>query len=382
MIPSLLIAGLVLLGPSSQSEEIDPLNLQPSTLPVAEAGRWDDLFEGPDMVKENVPDEVVPMMDRSRTAYLNRDYPAALRAHYETLNAEPDFPPALLELGTVYFRLRRYGDTVTCMERFIRVAPLQAWRTQALAHSYYSLGRYDEARAHYELVLVGIPSSVEAIRGLALTHYRLGDSEIALEHLSQVLELDDKHAEALMWRAQVLYEEERSEEALEAATKARDLDRYSPRPWYLLWQINLDLGKSKDAAAAQREWKRVDALAQQIRSLKGQLLYRPGDYGLAMNLANLQREMGDINGVRQAFNLALVSRPAEMTELSLRIHVLDVLFEMNDRQGAAQAAAALGEVCAEEPEAWKRLQVYYARTGNSEMQVRAGELYLRLSRKE
>jgi len=160
------------------------------------------------------------------------------------------------------------------------------------------------------------------------------------------------------------------------------LERYSPRPWYLLWQINLDLGKSKDAAAAQREWQRVDALAQQLRSLKGQLLYRPGDYGLAINLANLQREMGDIDGVRQAFNQAIVSRPAEVTELSLRVYVLDVLFDMNDKQGAAQAAAALAEVCADEPEAWKRLQLYYARIGNSQMQVRAGELYLRLSRKE
>jgi len=382
MISSLLIAGLLLLGPNAQSEEIDPLNLQPSTLPVAESGRWQELFEGPDMVLERVPEEIVPLMDRSRSAYLNRNYPAALTSYYEILRAQPDFPPALLELGTVYFRLRRYGDTVTCLERFVSVAPLQAWRTQALAHSYYSLGRYDEARAHYGLVLVGIPGSVEAMRGLALTHYRLGDSEAALEHLSKVLELDDQHAEAFQWRAQILYEEERSEEALEAAIQARDLDRYSPRPWYLLWQIHLDLGNTKDAAAAQREWQRVDSLAQQVRSLKGQLLYRPGDYGLAMNLASLQRELGDINGVRQAFNIAIVSRPAEVTELSLRIHILDVLFELNDKQGAAQAAAALGEICADEAEAWKRLQIYYARVGNSQMQVRAGELYLRLSREE
>ncbi len=109
-------------------------------------------------------------------------------------------------------------------------------------------------------------------------------------------------------------------------------------------------------------------------------MYRPTDYGLAMRLATMQQQLGDSAGVRAAFDQAVNCRPEDVTELSLRMHVLDVLFEMEDKEGAAEAAKALARTCKDEPEAWKRLETYFARVGNAEMQVRAGELYLRLSR--
>ena len=382
MITSLLLAGLLSLAPHPQEEATDPYELNPLELPAAEEGTWAELFNGREMVLRVVPPEAIPLMDGCRAAYVQRDYATALASYFDLLETYPDFPPALLELGTVYFRLRRYGDAIVSLERFLTIAPNQVWRTQVLAHSYYSLGRYDDARKHYAAVLEEIPESVEAIRGLALSHYRQGQSELALKELARVVALDNRHAEAYMWQAQILLEEERVEEALVAAKRARDLGRFHPRPWYLLWQIHLDLGNAKPAEAAHREWQRIDSLAQQVRGLEGQLLFRPNDYGLAMRLATLQEELGDSQGVRRAFQQAVRSRPKEVAELGLRLHVLDVLFEMEDTEGAAEAAEALGRYCSEEPAAWKRLETYYARVGNAAMQVRAGELFLRLSRSE
>ena len=380
MIAQTLLLLTVAFGPSLQDEAADSMVRKPSELPVAEPGRWDGLFNGRDVVPDQFPVAVGEIFKRGGEAYARRDYPTALTASFELLELEPDFPPSLLELGTAYFRLRRYGDSVVCLERFLAVAPSQVWRTQVLGHAYYSLGRYDEALEHYRVVVAELPESAEALRGFALTHYRLGESDRALQLLARVIELDAEHAEAHMWLAQILYEEERTDEALKAALKARDVARFQPRSWYLLWQIYLELGRTKDAESAQREWKRVDTLVQEIRSLKGQLLFRPKEYGLAMSLASLQQQLGDSDGVRRAFGLAVRSRPESVTELSLRLHVLDVLFEMQDAEGAAEAAEALGRSCSREPEAWKRLQVYYARVGNAAMQVRAGELYLRMSR--
>ncbi|MFT7664308.1 MAG: tetratricopeptide (TPR) repeat protein, partial [Planctomycetota bacterium] len=274
------------------------------------------------------------------------------------------------------------GDCIVCLERFLSVAPSQSWRTQVLAHSYYSIGRYEAARTHYERVLEVIATSTEAVRGLALTHYRMGDSSRALTLLDRVIEMKPEHAEALIWKAQILYEEERSEAAFEVAKSARLLEPYNPRPQYMLWQINLDLGRDVEADQAHAKWKELDRFAQEMRSLEGQLLFRPRDYGLATRLANLQEQIGNVVATRKALERAVRNRPDEISEVELRKHALDVLVGMGDEVGAAQAAEALGRFCSEDPEAWKRLETYYARIGNSSMAEKAGELFSRFSREQ
>lgn len=369
---------LVLLGLLGGALQ-DPLDLDPATLPRAEAGRWAALFDGREVVAAELPMEVAPKVLEARQAYASADFPRALALQQEILAQQPDFPPTLLELGSTYFRLRRYGDARTCLERFLEVAPSQVFRTQALGHCYYSLGEYARARDHYEQVVALEPESAEAVRGLALAHYRLGDPERALALLDRVLELREEHGEALAWKAQILYEEERSEEALAAAEEARSADPYSPRPWFLLARILDDLGREAEALEARDRWEELDRLVQEVRVLEGRLLYHPGDFEMAMRLAAVQREIGDGAATREAFSLALAHRPDDVQELELRIHVLDVLFDMGDPRGAEWAARGLAQACSNEPQAWKRLETYFARIGDAERQVRAGELYLRLN---
>ena len=56
--------------------------------------------------------------------------------------------------------------------------------------------------------------------------------------------------------------------------------------------------------------------------------------------AGLLEELGDAEGVRRAFRRAVLSRPQQMSELSLRVHVLDVLFDMEHAEGAAEEKPA------------------------------------------
>ncbi len=369
----LLAALLVLQDPANEGP------LDPATLPRAEEGRWSGIFEGREVVTDELPKELSPRVFEASQAYIRADFSRSIELHFEILREAPDFPLSLLELGSTYFRLRRYSDAAVCLERFLVVAPDQAFRTQSLAHCYYSLGRYPEALDHYRLVLADAPESVEAIRGEALTLYRLGDPGGALAGLGRVLALDPLHAEALLWTAQIHFEEGRSEEALVHAERARDVDRYLPRVWFLLSQVLRDLGREEDADEAQAEWRELDRLVQMARSIEGQLLHRPASFALAMQLVGVQREIGDIDATRDALFRAVRIRPEEVSEVELRIHVLDVLFELGDRQGAAFAARELATACAQSPEAWKRLEEYFARMGDAENQVRAGERYLRLS---
>ena len=141
----------------------------PRSLPVAEEGRWADWSP-----RTPVSDDHRVLLGAGMAAYGARDYPRALDALYDLLELEPDFPPALYQASTASFRLRRYGDCIELLERFVRVVPREVGATQALGHSLYSLGRYEEARAHYERVLAHNPDSVEAVRGYGLSHLRLG----------------------------------------------------------------------------------------------------------------------------------------------------------------------------------------------------------------
>jgi tetratricopeptide (TPR) repeat protein len=318
--------------------------------------------------------------------YMQERYPTALEGLYAALEDQPDFPPALMLLGTTYFRLRRYQDCRIALERLLEVAPEEAWRTQALGHSYYSLGDYGRARSHYERVLAAQPAEVgaspEALRGLALCYMREGDSATALKLLDQVLELHPEHAEAHTFRARILYGDDRLEEALSAAERARELAPYDPQPWYFTMRILFDLGRDEEALQAEERWKELDRAAQEIRALESQLRFYPGSYPLVLRLCELAAAIGDIHTARARLADLLLARPADVSEVSLRILVLDVLENLNDREGARVAALALEQTCAGELAAWQRLERYYASARDRVNQVRCATQVARLTQED
>ncbi|MEO0650429.1 MAG: tetratricopeptide repeat protein, partial [Planctomycetota bacterium] len=377
---TLLLAALA-AGAAGQDEAAQSSILErvPDSLPRSDDGRWATFFEdvAPEKIAQRVGEESMGELARGEALYEQNDFPGALRVLYPLLEAQPDMPPALLILGTSYFRLRRYGDTITCLERFVDVAPSEVWRTQALGHSYYSLGRYEDAQAHYGQVLAVLPDSPEATRGLALSHMRLGDYPRALELLERVVELDSENWEAHAWRAQILFEEGDLEAALEAAETARLLVPHEPRPWFLLKKIFWELGRDDDADAAERRWRELDALTQELRSAKGRLLFNPKSFGLARQVAELTARVGDVVGTRKALDQVVRNTPEEVRRVDVYVYALDLLWDLNDREGCERAAQALQIACSEEPAAWRRLERYYGETGRRREQIEAGERWRR-----
>ncbi|HEV8113410.1 MAG TPA: tetratricopeptide repeat protein [Planctomycetota bacterium] len=316
-----------------------------------------------------------PGMHEAVAAIRERDLPRALASLYRVLDATPDFAPAVYEMGVVYFRLQRYGDAAAALERYLEVAPDRVGDTRALGHCYYSLGDYAKAKAHYERVLAAVPKEAEAWRGLALSEMHLGDAAKALEHLDRVLELDPKHGDAWTWKAEILFDADRSEDALAAAEKARDLDRWQPRAWFLLGRILLDMGKEKEGLAAQARYRELASAADRVHTIESSLEYGPHDVALLRSLVELHRSVGNVPAARQALARLVQERP---TDVELRIYALDVLEAMGDAEGARTAATAIKQRCAEEGKAWRRLERYYARTGDRLEQARAGEKARRL----
>lgn len=266
----------------------DSLERDPATLPLAAEGRWSEW--GP---KDRVPAELIPRLRAGSQAYARKDYGGAIAEFSAMLDAEPDYPPALYQLATTYFRLRRYGDCIKVLERFLRVAPGEVGATRAMGHSLYSLGDYQAARTHYERVLAQAPESYEALRGYALCHVRLGDLEGALELLQRVVELRETHADAHTWIASVLYDLERPEEALRATERARELAPFEPRAWFLASQVLLDLERDEEAALVRARFERLSRITQELRTEEGVLLHDPLDGRAWLRSLELLRELGD-----------------------------------------------------------------------------------------
>ena len=348
----------------------DVLARDPADLPRAAAGRWTGWKPS-----DAVPEALLGPLREGTRAYFEGDYASAAATYWGLLEREPDFPPALYQLGVTYFRLRRYGDCARTFERFLEVAPGAVAATQALAHSYYSLGEYERALAQYEAVLDADARSVEALRGYALSHMRLGHLERALELFDACLAKEPEHLEVHFWRAQTLSELGRTEEARAAAEATRDLDPFDPRAWFLLSQLYFELGLDDEADAAERRFGELNQHAQKVRTLEGLLLYEPRRIDLWRRLFDVERVAGNQRGAIAALEGCLRALPKE---LGVRVFVLDALAELGERERADDVAATLERDFAEVPEAWLALRDHYGRMNDRVRQVRAGERYLRL----
>jgi tetratricopeptide (TPR) repeat protein len=335
----------------------------PRTLPKSDTGRWKHFDPA-----RLAPGEMPPEMSRARDAILDGDMPSALVALYRVLDAQPDFPPALHQMGVLYFRLQRYGDSIVPLERYVALLPERVGETRVLGHDYYSLGRYREARAHYERVVARVPGDVEALRGLALSTWRLGDADKALELLARVVEIAPGHGEAWAWRAQILFDRGDAQEALDAAQRARQLDPFEPRAWFLLGRALLELGREEEGEQAQRRFEELSAATQEIRRLQNRLLYAPHELSLLRSLADVHARTGNVALARETLGRLVRERP---DDVELRIFALDVHERLGDVDGAKLAAEMLETKGASDARAWKRLEIHYASIGDLTNAARA-----------
>lgn len=373
----LLSASLALGAALAQDSDARPRGLatgallrDPGQLPRSAAGRW----AGWDPKHAPPPDLVQPLRDALRE-YFAGDYALAAAGFFALLEREPDFPPALYQLGATYFRLRRYGDCARTLERFLSVVPEEVGATQALAHSYYSLGDYERAARHYSAVLGANPESAEAVRGLALTEMRLGRLESSLELLDRCLALKPGHVEATYWKGRALFDLGRIDEARAAAEEARKLDPYDPRPHFLLSQLLYESGEDEAAAVCETRFLELNLVVQKVRTLEGMILEEPKRAEHYARLTEVHASIGDVAGTRDAFERWMRALPAD---LQARALAMNRLAELGDKDAAEQVAAGIERDFPEVADAWLELRRFWASVGDLVREVRAGERYLRL----
>ena len=325
----------------------------------AEPSVWSDFFvdhqPNPELMS-SIPGPIAGFAGQAQVSYNQADFPACLAQSREVLRMLPDFPPSLLVYGTAAFRLRRYGDCKTALERFQEVAPTEVWRTQVLGHALYSLGEFEAARDHYLAVMKSAPDpravSVGARRGLALANYRMGKTADALLGLNGVVMLSPGDAEAHAWIAQVHLDLDQLHDALAAARKAMELAPYEPRAYFIAYRTlfeKADLAETdkealafeSEAEALQSKWETLSAAASEINTLNNRLLFHVGDPILLRALAQQHQALGDVLSlVKTLESLIGTFDPADPTTLTRRIFAIESLRAVgaDDRAEALKAA--------------------------------------------
>ena len=114
----------------------------------------------------------------------------AIDAYRQALALNPEAAGALVNLGTIYYRQRKFNDAEVYYRAAIEADPAYPLAQFNLGNLYDELGRLDEAFRHYRFALGLNPGYADAHFNLALLCERTGDNLKAVHHWKCYLKLD------------------------------------------------------------------------------------------------------------------------------------------------------------------------------------------------
>lgn len=114
----------------------------------------------------------------------------AVEAYQKVLELNPSAAGALVNLGTIYYRQRRFREAEEQYRRAIEVDPTYPLAQFNLGNLYDEQGRAPEALDHYRRALKLNPNYADAHFNLALLCERCGETLKAVHHWKAYLKLD------------------------------------------------------------------------------------------------------------------------------------------------------------------------------------------------
>ncbi len=114
----------------------------------------------------------------------------AIEAYQKVLELNPEAAGALVNLGTIYYRMRKLGEAEKYYCEAIEADPNYALANFNLGNLYDEQGRMEEAFQYYRRALELSPNYADAHFNLALLCERIGDNLKAVHHWKAYLKLD------------------------------------------------------------------------------------------------------------------------------------------------------------------------------------------------
>jgi tetratricopeptide (TPR) repeat protein len=116
--------------------------------------------------------------------------PEAMEIYQEILAIRPEHAPALINLGTIHYNLRRYEQAEQHYRRATVADPEYALAFFDLGNVLDEMQRLNEATAAYQKAVALVPQYADAHYNLALAYERQGQRRRALRHWLAYVRLD------------------------------------------------------------------------------------------------------------------------------------------------------------------------------------------------
>jgi len=114
----------------------------------------------------------------------------AIGIYNEIIAADPEFAPAYINLGTIYFHMRRFGRAEELYRRATLADPGYVLAFFDLGNVLDELDRPDESIEAYRKAIELAPRYADAHYNLALAYGRKGEQRAALRHWQAYVRLD------------------------------------------------------------------------------------------------------------------------------------------------------------------------------------------------
>jgi tetratricopeptide (TPR) repeat protein len=147
----------------------------------------------------NVQEQFAAAVQAEESGEKNR----AIGLYDQILRAQPDFAPAYINLGTIYFHMRRFGRAEELYRGATIADPGYVLAFFDLGNVLDELERPEESIAAYRQAIALVPRYADAHYNLALAYERKGELRSALCHWQAYVRLDRSGPWADHARAQI-----------------------------------------------------------------------------------------------------------------------------------------------------------------------------------
>jgi arylsulfatase A-like enzyme/tetratricopeptide (TPR) repeat protein len=227
----------------------------------------------------------------------------------------------------------KYEDAARLLETALREDPTMPQARLMLAGSYSELDRSAEARAQFDLVLQDDPGSVQALVGVASLLMREGKTDDVIALCRQTLSLDGRNMQAYALLGEAYAGRSEPILALPNFEKAVEI-----QPKLTRNRLNL-----AGALIELKQHARAETLLREIVADSPR-------FPLAQyNLGLLYEEQGRLQEARAAYAEEVAAYPRHF---KARFNLGNVLFRLEDRDGAIAQMREVVRIAPEQPEGY------------------------------
>ncbi|CAE7238172.1 SEC [Symbiodinium sp. KB8] len=225
------------------------------------------------------------------------DFPAAIAAYTEAIEADPSYFKAWFNRGFAQDKLRKFDAAIADYTAALRVNPDNAYCHYNRGISYDRSGQYEEAIADFSRAMELLPGQADFAHNRGFCHRKRGDFAAAIADYTRALELNPRHFKALYNRAFSHDRLGQLEEALADYTAAMGIDSANPNTFLNRGTTLEKLGRLEEAIADFAKAIALDPASAVARNARGLALDRAGDREAALEDFNAACSADPANGV-------------------------------------------------------------------------------------